>query len=98
MVFDDSFVHNVQNNSDDIRAVLFFSIYHPCFSDDEIPVLEAFGNAWQVLPVTKLYESYQHRPRQNNLVMHGKPSTAPSNALSTHENFSSTKAKDAVSI
>lgn len=88
MVFDDSFVHDVQNNSDYIRVVLFFSIYHPCFSDDEIPVLEAFGNAWQALPVTKLYENYQHRPRQNNLVMHGKPSISPSNVLSTSESFS----------
>jgi aspartyl/asparaginyl beta-hydroxylase (cupin superfamily) len=70
MVFDDSFIHDVQNNSNDIRVVLFFSIFHPCFSADEIPVLETFSNAWQALPVTKLYESYQHRPRQNNLVMH----------------------------
>ena len=69
MVFDDSFIHDVQNNSDHVRVVLFFSVYHPCFSEEEIPAIEAFAQAWQSIPVTKLYEGFQHRSRKNNLIL-----------------------------
>lgn len=73
MIFDDSFVHEVHNHSDHVRLVLFFSIWHPCFADAEIPDLEVFSNAWKNMPITKLYEKFQHRPRENNLVIEQPP-------------------------
>jgi aspartyl/asparaginyl beta-hydroxylase (cupin superfamily) len=69
LIFDDSFVHEVQNDSDRVRVVLFLSIWHPCFADEEIPMLEALGDAWRNMPITRLYESFQHRPQKNNLVL-----------------------------
>jgi len=69
LIFDDSFIHHVRNDSTRVRVVLFFSVFHPCFADLEIPALETFGDAWKALPVTQLYESLQHRPIPNNLVI-----------------------------
>jgi aspartyl/asparaginyl beta-hydroxylase (cupin superfamily) len=73
LVFDDSFVHEVRNDSDDIRVVLFFSIYHPCFAPEEVPLLRQFSDAWQALPVTQLYENFQHRQRPSGLVLPAEP-------------------------
>jgi len=69
MIFDDSFVHEVENRSDNVRIVLFFSIYHPCFRDDEIGALQDFGAAWRSLPVTQLYENFQLRLRPGGLLL-----------------------------
>jgi aspartyl/asparaginyl beta-hydroxylase (cupin superfamily) len=76
MVFDDSFVHSVHNHSDDVRVVLFFSIYHPSFAREEVPAIQRFNAAWQALPVTRLYEKLQHRSQASNLVV-SSPATAP---------------------
>jgi aspartyl/asparaginyl beta-hydroxylase (cupin superfamily) len=40
LVFDDSFEHEVWNYGTGVRVVLFMSVWHPCFSSDELPVLE----------------------------------------------------------
>src|SRR5262249_40782353 len=73
MIFDDSFVHEVENQSESVRIVLFFSVYHPCFQDEEIPALEAFGEAWKSLPVTRLYENFQLRLRPGGLLLDEHP-------------------------
>jgi aspartyl/asparaginyl beta-hydroxylase (cupin superfamily) len=36
VVFDDSFLHSAKNNSDKVRVVLLFSIWHPDLNSEEI--------------------------------------------------------------
>lgn len=70
MVFDDSFVHSVRNDSDDVRVVLFFTVYHPAFSDAEVPLISNFNDSWQSLPVTRLWEKMQHDTNESRVVLH----------------------------
>lgn len=79
MVFDDSYVHSVQNDSDSVRVVLFFSVYHPVFNDAEVPVVERFNDAWQTLPVTRLWEKMQHDTTKGRVVMQ-TPAAQPAQA------------------
>jgi aspartate beta-hydroxylase len=76
-VFDDSFVHSVHNHSDSIRVVLFFTVYHPAFTDAEVPVMQRFNDAWQALPVTRLYEKLQHVSVSSNVVLSETKQAAP---------------------
>lgn len=55
MVFDDSFEHEVWNHSDQVRIVLFMNFWHPCFSDQEIRVLERFRAAYERNPMAKMH-------------------------------------------
>lgn len=79
MVFDDSYVHSVRNDSDSVRVVLFFTVYHPAFSDAEVPVIEHFNDAWQTLPVTRLWEKMQHDTSKGQVVVKA-PSPQPAQA------------------
>ena len=79
MVFDDSYVHSVRNDSDSVRVVLFFTVYHPVFSDAEVPVIERFNDAYQTLPVTRLWEKMQHDTSKGQVVVKA-PSAQPAQA------------------
>ena len=41
VIFDDSFIHSAKNNSDKVRVVLLFSIWHPELSDKDIAAIKA---------------------------------------------------------
>lgn len=79
MVFDDSYVHSVRNDSESVRVVLFFTVYHPVFKDAEVPVIEHFNDAWQTLPVTQLWEKMQHDTTRGRVVMQ-TPDAQPAQA------------------
>lgn len=40
MIFDDSFEHEVWNDSDELRIVLFLNFWHPCFAREEVLAIE----------------------------------------------------------
>jgi len=67
MAFDDSFLHQVWNHSDQVRIVLFINFWHPCFADDEIPALEAFRKAYEASPIVSLHAKYQHQTHDNQM-------------------------------
>jgi len=50
MAFDDSFLHSAWNYCNGVRIVLFLNFWNPCFSADEISVLEEFRKAYELLP------------------------------------------------
>jgi aspartyl/asparaginyl beta-hydroxylase (cupin superfamily) len=67
MVFDDSFEHEVWNHSDQVRIVLFMNFWHPCFSAEEIAVLERFRTAYEMSPLSRVHAENQARPRGHDL-------------------------------
>ena len=67
LVFDDSFVHEVWNHSDYVRIVLFMNFWHPCFSDQEVRVLERFRTAYERNPLAKLHADNQAAERGHDL-------------------------------
>ena len=42
LVFDDSFLHSAENNSENARAVLIFDIWHPDLTDAEKEAIREF--------------------------------------------------------
>ena len=50
LVFDDSFVHEVWNDSDELRVVLFLNRWHPCLSEPETRALSDLQKAYNSLP------------------------------------------------
>ncbi len=69
LVFDDSFVHEVWNHSDRVRIVLFLNFWHPCFSAEEIAVLERFRRAYERSPLGRVHEDNQAAQRAHDLAM-----------------------------
>jgi aspartyl/asparaginyl beta-hydroxylase (cupin superfamily) len=69
LVFDDSFEHEVWNHSDHVRIVLFMNFWHPCFSADEIAVLERFRTAYEQTPLSRVHEDNQAARRAHDLAM-----------------------------
>ena len=67
MVFDDSFLHQVWNHSDQLRIVLFLNFWHPCFSEEEIPVLEKFRTAYEKHPVAAQHAHNQNKKRSHSI-------------------------------
>ena len=67
LVFDDSFVHEVWNHSDFVRIVLFMNFWHPCFSDQEIRVLERFRTAYEHGPLGKVHAGNQAARRAHDV-------------------------------
>lgn len=67
MAFDDSFLHQVWNHSDHLRIVLFLNFWHPCFSPQEIPVLEDFRRAYENHPIATQHAHNQARARSHNI-------------------------------
>lgn len=68
LVFDDSFEHEVWNHSDRVRIVLFMNFWHPCFSEEEIAVLEKFRRAYETGPLSKVHAENQGQRREHDLV------------------------------
>ena len=67
LVFDDSFEHEVWNHSDQVRIVLFMNFWHPCFSAEEIPVLERFRAAYETGPLSRVHAENQGQRRGHDL-------------------------------
>jgi aspartyl/asparaginyl beta-hydroxylase (cupin superfamily) len=67
LVFDDSFEHEVWNHSDEVRIVLFLNFWHPCFSPEEIRVLEKFRAAYERGPIAKVHAQNQVAKRAHDL-------------------------------
>jgi aspartyl/asparaginyl beta-hydroxylase (cupin superfamily) len=59
LVFDDSFEHEVWNHSDQTRIVLFLNFWHPCFSREEVAVLERFRTAYERSPLGRVHADNQ---------------------------------------
>ncbi len=69
LVFDDSFEHEVWNHSDHVRIVLFMNFWHPCFSAQEIEVLERFRTAYERSPLGRVHEDNQAARRAHDVAM-----------------------------
>jgi aspartyl/asparaginyl beta-hydroxylase (cupin superfamily) len=69
LVFDDSYVHEVWNHSPHVRIVLFMNFWHPCFSTDEIAVLERFRVAYERSPLGRVHEDNQAAQRAHDVAM-----------------------------
>ncbi len=67
LVFDDSFEHEVWNHSDYVRIVLFMNFWHPCFSEQEINVLERFRKAYERGPLSMVHAQNQAAKRAHNI-------------------------------
>lgn len=50
LVFDDAFVHEVWNHSDQLRVVLFLNLWHPCLSTAETGAIARLQRAYNRLP------------------------------------------------
>ena len=69
LVFDDSYVHEVWNHSSHVRIVLFMNFWHPCFSTDEIAVLERFRASYEKSPLGRVHEDNQAAQRAHDVAM-----------------------------
>src|SRR5712691_9088345 len=69
LVFDDSFEHEVWNHGDHVRIVLFMNFWHPCFSAQEIAVLERFRTAYEQSPLGRVHEDNQAARRAHDVAM-----------------------------
>lgn len=69
LVFDDSFEHEVFNHSDHTRIVLFLNFWHPCFSREEIAVLERFRHAYERSPLGRVHADNQAALRAHDLAL-----------------------------
>ena len=74
LVFDDSFVHEVWNQSDQVRIVLFLNFWHPCLSQGERKALAAIRQAYHDTPVGKRWLERQERPLPNTIAAATIPS------------------------
>jgi aspartyl/asparaginyl beta-hydroxylase (cupin superfamily) len=73
MVFDDSYLHQVWNHSDHVRIVLFLNFWDPCFSKEEIPVLERFREAYERTPYSRVHEANERAARTHDIPLPEKP-------------------------
>lgn len=62
LVFDDSFVHEVWNHSDQIRVVLFLNFWHPSLGPGEREALGRLRKAYHDTPTGKAWHDRQERP------------------------------------
>jgi aspartyl/asparaginyl beta-hydroxylase (cupin superfamily) len=69
LVFDDSFEHEVWNHGDHTRIVLFLNFWHPCFSREEIAVLERLRYAYERSPLGRVHEDNQAARRAHDLAL-----------------------------
>jgi aspartyl/asparaginyl beta-hydroxylase (cupin superfamily) len=67
LIFDDSFLHEVWNHSDQVRIVLFMNFWHPCFRTEELPVLERFRAAYEQTPFSRVHQDNQDHARGHDL-------------------------------
>lgn len=59
LVFDDSFVHEVWNESDKLRVVLFINAWHPCLSEPEQLALSRVQECYDHFPFGKKWKEAQ---------------------------------------
>ncbi len=71
LVFDDSFEHEVWNHGDQVRIVLFMNFWHPCFSPEEIAVLERFRSAYEQSPLSRIHAENQAQKRGHDVALAG---------------------------
>jgi aspartyl/asparaginyl beta-hydroxylase (cupin superfamily) len=69
LVFDDSFEHEVWNHGDQVRIVLFMNFWHPCFSPEEIEVLERFRTAYEASPLSRVHAENQAQARGHDVAL-----------------------------
>jgi aspartyl/asparaginyl beta-hydroxylase (cupin superfamily) len=69
LVFDDSFEHEVWNHGDHTRIVLFLNFWHPCFSREEVAVLERFRTAYERSPLGRVHEDNQAARRAHDIAL-----------------------------
>lgn len=62
IVFDDSFVHEVWNHSDQLRIVLFLNFWHPLLGPDERAALCKLRDAYHSNPTGKRWLDRQEHP------------------------------------
>ncbi len=67
LVFDDSFVHDVWNDSDELRIVLFFNAWHVCLSPDERAALATLRRAYNGTPVGRNWLKRQEEARPSTV-------------------------------
>jgi aspartyl/asparaginyl beta-hydroxylase (cupin superfamily) len=67
LIFDDSFLHEVWNHSDEVRIVLFMNFWHPRFQSQEIPVLERYRAAYEQTPYSRVHNNNQRADRGHDL-------------------------------
>ena len=68
MVFDDSFFHEVWNDSDQLRIVLFMNFWHPAIAEEDIPAIERFRHIIEnEFPVAVEYLKRQEAPRSHTI-------------------------------
>jgi aspartyl/asparaginyl beta-hydroxylase (cupin superfamily) len=70
MIFDDSFRHEVWNEAEGTRIVLFLNVWHPCFAPAEIGALEAFRDRlYRESPIANEWRKTQRAPRPSTLIL-----------------------------
>ena len=68
MVFDDSFFHEVWNESDQVRIVLFTNFWHPSIPDEDIAAIERFRHVFDYeAPAAALWRDAQREPRAHTI-------------------------------
>ncbi|CDW82783.1 aspartyl asparaginyl beta-hydroxylase family protein [Stylonychia lemnae] len=58
-VVDDSFLHQVIDEGDDVRIQLILDIWHPDLNDEEIKILEIMDRAFERLKLLQSFSYYQ---------------------------------------
>lgn len=69
LIFDDSFLHQVWNHSDEVRIVLFMNFWHPCFQPQEVPVLDRYRAAYEQTPLSRVHRDNQAAPRGHDVAV-----------------------------
>lgn len=67
LVFDDSFVHEVWNHSDEVRIVLFFNAWHPVLSEAERKSLAELRRAYNATPIGQKWLKNQEKARPSSV-------------------------------
>jgi len=68
IVFDDSFWHEVWNDSDQLRVLLFFNFWHPSIAEEDIAAIERFAEFWdEEHPLARAYRKAEEEPRPHHI-------------------------------
>jgi len=67
LIFDDSFLHQAWNHSDQVRIVLFMNFWHPCFRAEELPTLDRFRAAYEATPFSRVHHDNQRAARGHDI-------------------------------
>src|SRR5262249_11002473 len=68
MVFDDSFFHEVWNESEHLRIVLFLNFWHPCIPDEDIAAIARVNDILnREIPLSVEWRKAQIEPRRHTI-------------------------------